>query len=91
MIYLPPLLGITLGRMVHVKVWMVLALSVVSGAWYLAEGQFHAGLAAALLPSYMVGGFLGARLALRSGEKWLRRAVAAVAALLAIAVIAGVG
>lgn len=91
MLYLPPLLGITLGRMVHVKTWMVLALSIVSGVWYLAEGQFDFSVAAALIPSYALGGYLGARLALRSGEKWLRRAVAAVAALLAIAVIAGVG
>jgi hypothetical protein len=90
MLYLPPLLGITLGRMVHVKTWMVLALSVVSGAWYLARGQVDGAVAAALLPSYVLGGYLGARVALRSGEAWIRRAVAAVAALLAIAVIAGV-
>jgi len=90
MLYLPPLLGLTLGRMVHVKTWMVLSLSVVSGAWYLARGQVDGVVAAALLPSYVLGGFIGARLALRSGERWIRRAVAAVAALLAIAVIAGV-
>ena len=90
MVYLPPLLGLSLGRMVHVKTWMVLSLSVVSGIWYLAVGQFDLTVAAALVPSYILGGVLGARLALRSGEVWIRRAVTAVAALLAIAVIAGV-
>jgi uncharacterized membrane protein YfcA len=88
MVHLPGLLRISLVRMVHVKTWMVLALSVASGIWYYSVGLFDWSVAAPLLPSYMLGGFLGAKLALRGGERWIRRGVAVVAALLALSIIA---
>ncbi len=91
LLYLPPLLGISMVRMVHVKTWMVFTLSGAAGVWYLAAGLVQLEVAAPLLPSYVVGGVVGAKLALKGGERWIRRAVATVAAVLAIAVLAGWG
>ena len=90
MLYLPPLLRLPLVRMVEVKVWMVFGLSAAAGLVFLVRGQVDPTVLAALLPSYMVGGVLGAKLALRGGEVWVRRAIAAVAAILALAIITGV-
>ena len=90
MLYLPPLLRLPLVRMVEVKVWLVFALSAAAGIVYLLRGQVDLPVVAALLPSYVVGGVLGAKLALGGGEVWIRRAIAVVAAGLAIAILSGV-
>lgn len=90
MLYLPSLLRLPLVRMVEIKVWMVFALSAAAGLVYLGAGDVDLSVLLPLLPSYVLGGVLGARLALRGGEKWLRRAIALVAAGLAIGVITGV-
>ena len=90
LLYLPRLLGLPLVAMVEIKVWMVLALSAAAGVVYLIEGQVSWGIVAALLPSYMVGGVLGAKLTIRGGERWVRGAIATVAAGLAVLIIAGV-
>ena len=91
LLYLPPLLRLSMVRMVHVKVWMVFALSAASGLWFLGAGLVDLAVTAPLLPSYVLGGVLGAKLALKGGEKWIRRAVAVVAALLAAMILAGFG
>lgn len=89
LLYLPRLLRLPLVRMVQVKVWMVFALSAAAGVVYLVRGQVDLAVAAPLLPSYMVGGVLGAKVALWGGEKWIRRAIAVVAGLLALSLITG--
>lgn len=89
MLYLPSLLRLPLVRMLEVKVWMVFALSATAGIVFVWQGQVDWWVVSALLPSYMIGGVLGAKLAIRGGDAWVRRSIAAVAALLALAIIAG--
>ena len=90
LLYLPSLLRLPLVQMVEVKVWMVFALSAAAGLVYIVRGQVDLEVMLALLPTYVAGGVIGAKLTLRGGERWARRAIAVVAALLAIAIITGV-
>ncbi|MEE8141938.1 MAG: sulfite exporter TauE/SafE family protein [Planctomycetota bacterium] len=87
LLFLTPLARLDLVRMLAVKVLMVLTLSISASAVYLFHRQVHWGYALPLVVANIGGGILGARLALRGGERWIRRAVAVVGAGLAFLLI----
>lgn len=90
LLYLTPLLALPTAKIVEIKVWIVLALSVASGSVFVATDNVDYHAVSVLLPAYICGGWIGGNAVLRSSERWLRRVVAIVAALLAIAVLTDV-
>ncbi|MGE4620298.1 MAG: sulfite exporter TauE/SafE family protein [Planctomycetota bacterium] len=73
------------------KVWLVMVISAAAGGWYLAHGVFSVAIAVPLIPSYALGGMLGGRIVLRSGNRFLKPLVAVLSAVLALAILAGWG
>jgi hypothetical protein len=84
-------LRLPLVEAVRWKVWLVMVISAAAGAFYLAQGVFAVAVAVPLIPSYALGGMLGGRIVLRSGNRLLKPLVAVLSAALALAFLAGWG
>ena len=68
---------------------MVMTLSAAAGAWYLAHGFFHIETALPLVPSYALGGMIGGRVVLHSGDRILKPLVAVLSGALALSILSG--
>lgn len=82
-------LRMPLVEAVRCKVWMVMTLSAAAGAWYLAHGFFHIETALPLVPSYALGGMIGGRVVLHSGDRILKPLVAVLSGALALSILSG--
>lgn len=91
LLFLPRLLDMDLVPMVAVKVVMVCTFSAAASVVYLWYGYVDFRTAVPLIGGYVLGAVLGARLTLRGGDQWVRRLVAAVAIVLAVLLILGIG
>ncbi len=87
MIFLTPLAGMTPLEMLPVKILMVLAMSVSAAAVFLSSGLVDWRTAAPLIAGNVLGGVIGARVALAAGDRLLRIATAAIGAALAVLLI----
>lgn len=90
MLVLPRLLGVDLVQGVAIKVMMVLAFSASAALVYVQAGLVDWAALVPVVVGYMIGGVLGARLAVKVGNRWLRPIVAIVGAVLAVFLIAGI-
>ena len=89
LLLLRPLLGVSLVEMVPVKVAMVFLLSLSASVVYIAQGQVLWNYALPLVIANIIGGIVGAKLAVLGGDRWIRRVLAVVAAGLALRLLWG--
>lgn len=90
LLFLTPVLRLDLVRMLAVKVAMVFLLSLSAGVVFVVHGLVSWRIAVPLIIANVIGGVVGAKLAVKGGEVWLRRIVAVIAAVLAGLLIFGV-
>ena len=75
-------------RMNGIKNWGAMCINAIAAATFAVSGIVTWPVAATMAVGGLVGGYGGARLALRVGQKWVRRAVVAIG-LLAFLLAAG--
>jgi uncharacterized membrane protein YfcA len=65
-------------RMNGLKNWGAMCINATAAAMFVVSGMVTWPVAAAMAAGGLVGGYGGAKLALRAGQKWVRRAVVAI-------------